>query len=52
MLFDSGFGVMGAGMGTMLACAVISLTGAWFCCVRNPQLRLRRKEKRFSMRKF
>lgn len=39
------FGVMGAGMGTMLACAVISLTGAWFCCVRNPQLRLRRKEK-------
>ena len=28
------FGVMGAGMGTMLACAVISLTGAWFCCVR------------------
>lgn len=46
------FGVMGAGMGTMLACAVISLTGAWFCCVRNPRLRLRRKEKRFSMRKF
>ena len=39
------FGVMGAGMGTMLACAVISLTGAWFCCVRNPRLRLRRKEK-------
>ena len=36
---------MGAGMGTMLACAVISLTGAWFCCVRNPRLRLRRKEK-------
>ena len=24
---------------------VISLTGAWFCCVRNPRLRLRRKEK-------
>lgn len=39
------FGVMGAGMGTMLACAVISLTGAWFCCVHNPRLRLRRKEK-------
>lgn len=39
------FGVMGAGMGTMLACAVISLTGAWFCCVRNPRLHLRRKEK-------
>ena len=39
------FGVMGAGMGTMLSCAVISLTGTWFCCVRNPRLRLRRNEK-------
>lgn len=34
------YGVLGAGLGTALACALISLTMAWFCCIRNPQLRL------------
>ena len=36
------FGVLGAGMGTALACALVSLAMAWCCCVRNAQLRLRR----------
>ena len=38
------YGVLGAGIGTGLACAVISLIMAFFCCVRNPRLRLRRGE--------
>lgn len=33
------FGVLGAGMGTALACALVSLAMAWCCCVRNAQLR-------------
>ena len=36
------FGVLGAGMGTALACALVSLAMAWCCCVRTAQLRLRR----------
>lgn len=38
------FGVLGAGVGTALACALVSLAMAWCCCVRNAQLRLRRGE--------
>ena len=38
------FGVLGAGMGTALACALVSLVMGWCCCVRNAQLRLRRGE--------
>ena len=38
------FGVFGAGMGTALACALVSLAMGWCCCVRNAQLRLRRGE--------
>lgn len=38
------FGVLGAGMGTALACALVSLAMAWCCCVRNAQLRLQRGE--------
>ena len=38
------FAVLGAGMGTALACALVSLAMAWCCCVRNAQLRLRRGE--------
>lgn len=38
------FGVLGAGMGTALACALVSLAMVWCCCVRNAQLRLRRGE--------
>lgn len=38
------FGVLGAGMGTALACALVSLAIGWCCCVRNAQLRLRRGE--------
>lgn len=39
------FGVMGAGMGTALACATISLIMAWRCYFCNPILRLNRREK-------
>ena len=38
------FGVLGAGMGTALACTLVSLAMGWCCCVRNAQLRLRRGE--------
>ena len=38
------FGVLGAGMGTALACALVSLAMGLCCCVRNAQLRLRRGE--------
>ena len=43
-LFIPHFGVMGAGMGTALACAVIGLTMTWKCCISNSKLRLDRKE--------
>ena len=39
------FGVLGAGMGTALACAVISLIMTWRCCIHNSQLRLLHAEK-------
>lgn len=39
------YGVLGAGVGTALACAVISVTMVWRCCVSCPSLRLRRHEK-------
>lgn len=45
MIFIPRYGVLGAGIGTGLACAVISLIMAWFCCFKNPRLRLRRAEK-------
>ena len=35
------FGVLGAGIGTALACAVITLAMLWACCVTSPQLGLR-----------
>ena len=44
-LFIPRLGVLGAGIGTALACAVVSLAMAFFCCLRNPQLRLNRAEK-------
>lgn len=39
------YGVYGAGLGTMLACAVTSLIMLWCCCGRNAALRLRRNER-------
>lgn len=43
------FGVLGAGLGTTLACAAVSLLMALRCCVGNRQLRLPGAEKgRFS----
>lgn len=39
------YGVFGAGLGTMLACAVTSLIMLWFCIGRNAALRLRRNER-------
>lgn len=44
-IFIPRFGVLGAGIGTALACAVVSLAMAFFCCLHNPQLRLNRAEK-------
>lgn len=39
------FGVLGAGMGTALACAAASLMLLYCCCVRSPRLHLRRGER-------
>ena len=44
-IFIPRFGVLGAGMGTTAACAVVSLMMAGWCYLRNPQLRLNRREK-------
>lgn len=38
------FGVLGAGIGTGLAMAVVSMAMLWCCCVRSPTLRLTRRE--------
>lgn len=39
------YGVLGAGLGTMLACAVVSILMLWRCCFCNRLLRLRRGER-------
>ncbi len=39
-LFIPRYGVLGAGLGTGLACAMISLVMAWRCCFCNAALRL------------
>jgi putative MATE family efflux protein len=38
------YGVMGAGIGTALACGIIALITAWRCCISHDQLRLNRRE--------
>lgn len=44
-IFIPQYGVLGAGIGTTLACAVVSLVMAWRCCARDPRLHMRRGEK-------
>lgn len=44
-IFIPMYGVLGAGLGTTLACAVVSIIMAYCCCVRNETLRLRGSEK-------
>ena len=43
-IFIPRFGVLGAGIGTGLATAVISLAMLWCCCIRSEALRLTRRE--------
>lgn len=45
MIFIPIYGVLGAGIGTALACCVVSLAMTWCCCVRNRSLRLPHSEK-------
>lgn len=48
-IFIPRYGVLGAGIGTALACAVIALVMSWRCCISAPRLRLtRREEGRFD----
>ena len=42
------FGVLGAGIGTALACAAIALLMLWRCCVASPALHLRRERCAFD----
>lgn len=44
-IFISKYGVLGASIGTTLACAVVSLIMAWRCCLCDERLRLNRREK-------
>ncbi len=45
MIFIPRFGVLGAGIGTGLATAVVCFIELWFCCLHYEPLRLNRKEK-------
>lgn len=45
-IFIPVYGVLGAGIGTALACVVVSLIMLYRCCVSNPRLRLRQEESR------
>ena len=47
-IFIPRFGVLGAGMGTTLACVVVSLLMAWRCCFCNKQLKFRREKCSFD----
>lgn len=42
------YGVLGAGIGTTTACAVVALLMLWFCCVKNPRIRLRKETQPFK----
>ena len=42
------YGVLGAGIGTTLACVVVSLVMTWFCCAKNPRIRLRKEKLGFD----
>lgn len=44
-IFIPMYGVLGAGIGTGLACVVISLVMLWRCCISNKRLSLLRREK-------
>lgn len=44
-IFIPKYGVLGAGIGTGLACAVVSLIMVWRCCVSNKRLSLLRRER-------
>lgn len=44
-IFIPKYGVLGAGIGTALACACISLVMLSRCCLHNPSLRLNRPER-------
>ncbi len=44
-IFIPKYGVLGAGIGTGLACIVVSLIMLWCCCVSNKRLSLRRRER-------
>lgn len=44
-IFIPKYGVLGAGIGTALACAVVSLIMVWRCCLCDERLRLNRREK-------
>ncbi|MBR6755696.1 MAG: MATE family efflux transporter [Peptococcaceae bacterium] len=44
-IFIPQYGVLGAGIGTALACLVVSIIMAWRCCISNPRLCLLQKEK-------
>ncbi len=44
-IFIPMYGVLGAGIGTGLACAVISLVMVWRCCVSNKRLSLIKRER-------
>lgn len=49
-LFIPIFGVMGAGLGTTLACAVVALLMAWRCYFCNAQLKLIHRKEHSGMR--
>lgn len=44
-VFIPKYGVLGAGIGTGLACAVIGLVMVWRCCISNKRLALPRRER-------
>lgn len=44
-IFIPKYGVLGAGIGTALACAVVCLVMLWCCCGRDKHLKLNRADK-------
>ena len=49
-VFIPKYGVLGAGLGTALACVVVCLLMVWRCCVSNKRLSLLRREKGVAQR--
>ncbi len=50
-IFIPMYGVLGAGIGTALACVIVSLIMAWRCCISSKKLSIFKNREKFTLKK-